>query len=69
MKDEKQKIEQIASGIGEQVVSALNSKFEEIISKLEGFEETLNTTLEAIAERQYTADTQHDLFEEWSWVR
>ena len=69
MKDEKQKIEQIASGIREQVVSVLNSKFEEIISKLEEFEETLNTTLEAIAERQYTADTQHDLFEEWSWVR
>ena len=52
MKDENQ-IKQIASGIQEQLIAALNVKFEELLEKLEDFEEKLNDTLEQVSERQY----------------
>ena len=51
--EDKNQIKQIASGIQEQIVSALNVKFEELLEKLEDFEEKLNDTLEQISERQY----------------
>ncbi len=56
MEDENQ-IKQIASGIQEQVIAALNVKFEELLGKLEDFEETLNDTLEQASERQYIRES------------
>ena len=56
MKDENQ-IKQIASGIQEQVIAALNVKFEELLEKLEDFEEKLNDTLEQVSERQYIRES------------
>ena len=60
MKDETQ-IKQIASGIQTKIIAALNVKFEELLGKLEDFEELLEDTLERISERQYTRE-RHDLF-------
>ncbi len=62
MEDENQ-IKQIATGIQEQVIAALNVKFEELRGKLEDFEETLNDTLEQISERQYMRES-NDLLED-----
>lgn len=56
MEDENQ-IKQIATGIQEQVIAALNVKFEELLGKLEDFEETLNDTLEQASERQYIRES------------
>lgn len=61
MKDENQ-IKQIASGIQEKVIAALNVKFEELFEKLEDFEEKLSDTLEEISERQYNRES-NDFFE------
>ena len=62
MEDENQ-IKQIASGIQEQIVAALNVKFEELLEKLEDFEEKLNDTLEQVSERQYIRES-NDLLED-----
>ena len=56
MEDENQ-IKQIASEIQEQIIAALNVKFEEFLGKLEDFEETLNDTLEQFSERQYIRES------------
>jgi len=64
MKDEKQKIEKTVSAMRDHVLAALADKFEEVFSRLDAFEETLDKTLEAIAERDFATDNRHDLFEE-----
>ena len=56
MEDENQ-IKQITTGIQEKVIAALNVKFEELLEKLEDFEEKLNDTLEQISERQYIRES------------
>ena len=61
MEDENQ-IKEIASGIQEQVIAALNVKFEELLEKLEDFEEKLSDTLEQVSERQYIRES-NELFE------
>lgn len=61
MEDENQ-IKQIASAIQEQVIASLNVKFEKLLEKFEDFEETLNDTLEQIAEREYLRES-NELFE------
>jgi len=61
MKDENQ-IKQIASEIQQQFIAALNVKFDEILEKLEDFEEKLSDTLEQVSERQYIRES-NDLFE------
>lgn len=62
MEDENQ-IKQIASGIQEQVIASLNVKFDELLEKLEDFEEKLNDTLEQVSERQYIRES-NDLLED-----
>jgi len=62
MKDDK-KTKPTASSIRDQVVTALNDKFEDIFSRLDEFEQTLNDTLDAIVERDFTTESNHDLFE------
>jgi hypothetical protein len=52
MEDENQ-IKQIASEIQAGIIAALNVKFEELLGKLEDFEETLSDSLEQFSERQY----------------
>jgi hypothetical protein len=63
MKDEK-KINPIVADIRDQVVAALNDKCEEILSRLDDFEQTLSDTLDRIVERDFTAESNHDLFED-----
>jgi hypothetical protein len=55
MEDENQ-IKQIASGIQAGIIAALNVKFEELLGKLEDFEETLSDSLEQFSERQYARE-------------
>jgi hypothetical protein len=62
MKDEK-KTPPTASNIRDQVIAALNGKFDEIFSRLDEFEQTLNDAVDTLAEREYTAESSHDLFE------
>lgn len=62
MEDENQ-IKQIASEIQEQLIAALDVKFEELLEKLEDFEEKLSDTLEQISERQYIRES-NDLLED-----
>ena len=56
MEDENQ-IKQITSEIQEQLIATLNVKFEELLEKLEDFEEKLNDTLEQVSERQYIRES------------